>query len=157
MISKSQEKHLLQSYFKTKNAKNVPTYMEQFGFPDSEIDDDTFEFITRYVTSIDRIVLRGSLITANGLQLLKKIKQVYFLDLGELALTDDNIDCILHLTMLTDLHIRHTEVSPNAVEMLLKTLPHLESFGVHLNEADMARGEAWEKAYPNCEFTLSRL
>lgn len=156
MLSKNQERHLLQTYFNTKNSKNVPTHISQFGVPDGETDDATLFFITKYVDSIDRLVLRGSLVTADGLQLLKKLNRVFFLDLGELPLADTNINCILHLTMLEHLHIRHTEVSVNAAEMLLKNFPHLESFGVHLNEADMPRGEAWEKTYPNCEFILSR-
>lgn len=156
MLSKSQEKHLLQIYFNTKNSKNIPTHISQFGAPDADTDDATLFFITKYVNSIDRLVLRGSFVTADGLQLLKKLEQVYFLDLGSMALNDDNLDCILHLTMLEHLHIRHTEVSVNAAEMLLQNFPHLESFGVHLNDADMPRGEAWEKTYPNCEFILSR-
>lgn len=156
MLSKSQEKHLLQTYFNTKNNKNIPTHIAQFGAPDSDTSDETLFFITKYVDSIDRLDLRGSFVTADGLQLLKKLKHVLFLDLGSLPLNDDNLDCILHLTMLQHLHIRHTEVSADGAELLLRSFQHLEDFGVHLNENDMLRGETWEKTYPNCEFTLSR-
>lgn len=156
MLSKSQEKHLLQTYFKTKNNKNIPRHISHFGAPDSDTSDETLFFITKYVDSIDWLMLRGSFVTATGLELLKKLKQVYFLDLGSMPLNDDNLDCILHLNMLTDLYIRHTEVSVNGAEMLLKTFPHLKNFGIHITEADMNRGEEWEKLYPNCEFILSR-
>lgn len=156
MLSKSQEKHLLQTYFNTKNNKNIPSHIAQFGAPDSDTSDETLFFITKYVDSIDWLVLRGSFVTADGLELLKKLKQVYFLDLGSMPLNDANLDCILHFTMLKDLHIRHTAVSADGAEMLLKTFPHLKSFGVHITDADIPRGEQWEKTYPNCEFILSR-
>lgn len=111
MLSRSREKYLLQTYFNTKNIKNIPAHISQFGVPDGDTSDETLFFITKYVTSIDRLVLRGSSVTEEGLQLLKKLKQVYYLDLGSMALHDDNLDCILHLHQLAYLYIKHTHVS----------------------------------------------
>lgn len=129
--------------------------MSQFGVPDGDTSDETLFFITKYVTSIDRLVLRGSSVTEEGLQLLKKLKQVYYLDLGSMALHDDNLDCILHLHQLAYLYIKHTDVTADGIYRLLKAFPALQTIIAHIKAEDETLVAAWTKEFPHCELGLS--
>jgi len=155
MLSKSQEKYLLQTYFNTKNNKNIPTHISQFGVPDGDTSDETLFFITKYVKTIDRLVLRGSYVTEDGLQLLKKIEQVYYLDLGSMSLHDGNLDCILHFSKLEYLYIKHTNVTANGIYRLLKTFPSLQTLIANISSEERALTEHWDKEFPDCELALS--
>lgn len=155
MLSKSQEKYLLQTYFNTKNNKNIPTHISQFGVPDGDTADETLFFITKYVKTIDRLVLRGSYVTENGLQLLKKLEQVYYLDLGSMALHDGNLDCILHLHQLEYLYIKHTNVTAHGIYRLLKAFPALQTIIANIKTEDESVAAAWAKEFPHCELGLS--
>lgn len=155
MLSKSQEKYLLQTYFNTKSNKNIPAHISQFGVPDGDTTDETLYFITKYVKAIDRLVLRGSYVTEDGLQLLKKLEQVYYLDLGSMALHDGNLDCILHLHQLDYLYIKHTDVSVHGIYRLLKAFPALQTIIANITSEEKALTEPWEKEFPNCELVLS--
>ena len=97
-LSKSREKYLLEKYFQTKNNKNVPTYLNQFGCKDGDTSDEDLYFITQYATEIDNLVLRNSFVTEYGLEFLRKLKSVKCLDLRGLNLNDENLQCILHFT-----------------------------------------------------------
>ena len=99
-ISKSREKYLLEKYFGTKNKKNIPLHLSQFGCRDSDVADEDVFFITQYVTSIGHLVIGGTFVTAAGLECLKKLKEVEYLDLRSMPLRDDNLDCILHETIV---------------------------------------------------------
>jgi hypothetical protein len=155
MLSKSQEKYLLQTYFNTKNNKNIPAHLSQFGVPDGDTTDETLFFITKYVKAIDRLVLRGSFVTEDGLQLLKKLEQVYDLDLGSMALHDGNLDCILHFSKLEYLYIKHTNVTANGIYRLLKAFPALQTIIANITSEEKALTEPWAKEFPNCELILS--
>lgn len=155
MLSKSQEKHLLQTYFNTKSNKNIPAHISQFGVPDGDTTDETLYFITKYVKAIDRLVLRGSYVTEDGLQLLKKLQQVYYLDLGSMALHDGNLDCILHLTMVEYLYIKHTDITVKGIYRLLQTFTGLQTLVANIKAEDEVIVAPWYKEFPNCELTLS--
>ena len=154
-ISKSREKYLLQKYFYTKNVKNIPNFLSQFGFRDSDTSDEDLFFVTKYVSNINRLSLGGSLITKNGLEYLKKIKIVAYLDLAEVPLDDSNLDCILHLKEVNYLYIKHTNVSVNGISKILKNFTMLENLVAEINTQDKDVLEFWIKEYPNCEFNIS--
>lgn len=155
MLSKSQEKYLLQTYFNTKNNKKIPAHISQFGVPDGDTTDETLFFITKYVKAIDRLVLRGSYVTEEGLQLLKKLEQVYYLDLGSMALHDGNLDCILHLHQLEYLYIKHTNITVKGIYRLLHTFTGLQTLVANIKPEDELIVAPWHEEFPNCELTLS--
>jgi len=155
MLSKSQEKYLLQTYFSTKSNKNIPAHISQFGVPDGDTTDETLYFITKYVTAINRLVLRGSYVTEDGLQLLKKLEQVYYLDLGSMALHDGNLDCILHLHQLEYLYIKHTDITVKGIYRLLHTFTGLQTLVANIKPEDELIVAPWYKEFPNCELILS--
>ncbi|WBV60832.1 hypothetical protein PFY12_01625 [Chryseobacterium camelliae] len=154
-LSKNREKYLLEKYFNTKNNKNIPVYLSQFGCRDSDLTDEDLYFITQYVTHIDRLAIGGSFVTEEGLQCLEKLKNVEYLDLRSMPLNDDNLDCILHLENLEYLYIKFTDVTVNGISKILQSFPKLQTLlaGIPQNESHLI--EIWQKQYPEIELIVS--
>ncbi|HYE56052.1 MAG TPA: hypothetical protein VD996_14480 [Chitinophagaceae bacterium] len=155
MLSKSKEKHLLQVYFNTKNSKNVPSHIAQLGAPDSDITDEELHFITKYVVTIDRVFLSNSFVTEEGLLLLKKLRQVCYLDLTGLPLNDENLDCILHFDQLEYLDVNRTKISPHGIYRILQSFPKLETLIASIPSKEAHFQPSWEKEFPRCHISLS--
>ncbi|MFZ6025154.1 MAG: hypothetical protein ACOYVG_11960 [Bacteroidota bacterium] len=139
MLSKSQEKHLLQTCFNTKSNKNIRDHISQFGVPDGDTTDETLYFITKYIKAINRLVLRNSFVTEVGLQYLKKNEQVFY----------------LHLNMVEYLYIKHTDITVKGIYRLLKNLPALQTLIANIKKEDAALTDQWVKDFPHCELSLS--
>ncbi|MCE3074356.1 hypothetical protein [Chryseobacterium gwangjuense] len=154
-LSKNREKYLLEKYFSTKNNKNIPAYLSQFGCRDSDLTDNELFFITQYVTHIDRLAIGGSFVTEEGLQYLKKLKNVEYLDLRSMPLNDDNLDCILHLENLEYLYIKFTDVTVNGILKILQAFPKLQTLIAGIPENDNHLIEVWQKQYPEIELIVS--
>lgn len=154
-LSKSREKYLLQTYFNTKNNRNIPKHLSQFGCRDCDTTDEDLFFITKYVTSIDRISLGGSFVTKDGLEYLKKLENASYLDLRSVPLNDDNLDCILHLENLEYLYIKFTNVSAKGISTILKSFPKLETLIATINSQESDWIEIWQKEYPDLELIIS--
>lgn len=152
--SKTREKYFLEKYFGTKNKKDIPTHINQFGCRDCDITDEEFCFITQHVTSIDRLILGGTLVTESGLEYLKKIKTVEHLDLRSLPLNDTNLDCILHLQTLKYLYIKFTDVTANGISTILKSLPELHTLVAEVSQNENSFMESWGKQYPTIELSI---
>ena len=112
-------------------------------------------FITQFVSDIDRLSLGGSLVSEEGLQYLKKLKKVKYLDLGGVPLNDNNLDCILHLTDVEYLYLKHTEVSSKGISRILQAFPHLETLIADIEPAESNMVETWQAQYPQCELCIS--
>lgn len=154
-LSKNREKYLLEQYFKTKNKKHIPASISQFGCRDSDITDEDLFFITQYVTRIDRLAIGGSFVTEEGLQYLKKLQYVEYMDLKSMPLNDDNLDCILHLKDLEYLYIKFTDVSPKGISKILESLPNLKTLISQIPENESHYIEIWQKQYPEIELVIS--
>jgi len=153
-LSKNRENYLLEKYFGTKNKKNIPAHLGQFGSRDGETTDEELFFITQYVTSFDRLILGGSNITESGLEYLKQIKTVEHLDLRSLPLNDTNLDCILHFNTLKYHYIKFTNVSANGISILLESLPELQTLVAEITENESHFMERWKKEYPTIELRI---
>lgn len=154
-ISKSREKYLLEKFFQTKNKKDIPTYLSQFGCRDCETTDEDLYFVTRYVTRIDRLSLGGSLVTKAGLKYIKELKEVEYLDLRSMALDDENLDNILHLYNLEYLYVKFTHISTNGISRILESFPDLQNLIAEIDQKDINLIEQWELQYPNVELNIS--
>jgi hypothetical protein len=154
-LSKSREKYLLEKYFKTKNKKNIPVSISQFGCRDCDTTDEELFFITQYVTEIHHLALGGTFVTENGLQYLKKLKNVEYLDLRSMGLTDDNLDCILHFENLEYLYIKFTDVTVNGISKILQAFPKLQTLIAQIPQNESYTIELWEKQYPEIELIIS--
>lgn len=154
-LSKSREKHLLEKYFSTKNKKNIPAYISQFGCRDSDLTDEDLFFITQYVTHIDRLAIGGSFVTENGLQYLKKLKHAEYLDLRSMPLNDNNLDCILHLDNLEYLYVKFTGVTAKGLSEILQSFPKLQTLIAEIPQSDSDIVELWQKQYPDIELAIS--
>lgn len=151
-LSKSRERYLLEKYFYTKNTKNLPSRLSQFGCRDDNTSDEDLFFITQYVTEIDRLAIGGSLVTKNGLEYLKKLSRVEYLDLKSMRLNDDNLDCILHLKDVSYLYVKHTDVSMDGIYKLLCTFTKLDTLVSDIYREDEALLKRWKNEFPNCKF-----
>lgn len=154
-ISKSREKYLLEKYFNSKNKKNIPVYLSQFGCRDCDTTDEDLYFVTQYVTSIDHLVLGGSFITESGLHYLKKLTSTEYLDLRSMPLNDGNLDCILHLESLEYLYIKFTGVTANGISIILKSFPNLKTLIAEIRQEESRFIELWQKQYPSVELVIS--
>lgn len=154
-LSKSREKYLLEKYFQTKNTKNIPIYLSQFGCRDGDTSDEDLYFITQYVTEIDNLVLRNSFVTEYGLEFLKKLKSVKYLDVRGRNLNDDNLDCILHFANLEDLDIKSCNVSSNGIQQILESFPKLNTIRVDIPIADERFLNSWKEKYKNCDLIIN--
>ncbi|VBB45008.1 hypothetical protein TRIP_D300026 [uncultured Paludibacter sp.] len=154
-LSKNREKYLLEKYFQTKNTKNIPSHITQFGCRDCDTTDEDLFFITQYVTEIDRLSLGGSLVTKDGLEYLKKLTKVNYLDLAEVPLSDENLDCILHLQEVDYLYIKHTKVTSKGISQILQSFPKLETLLADIENDEESLIEFWKNKYPKCELIIS--
>ena len=136
-LSKARQKHLLENYFGTKNAKNIPEKLYVFGCRDCNTSDEELFFVTQYVTEIENLILGGTLVTKLGLEYLKKLKKVNYLDLKEMPVDDENLDCILHLKDMEYLYIKHTEISNKGIAKILKSFPNLKTIVADIPDADL--------------------
>ena len=154
-ISKSREKYLLEIFFGTTRKKDIPEHLSQFGFRDFETSDEDLFFITQYILSIDRLILGGSLITENGLNFLKKLKNVKELDLRSLPLDDNNLDSILHFENLEYLYIKFTNITSKGISTILRSFPKLRILVAEIKESETHLIALWEKEYPEVELNIS--
>lgn len=154
-LSKSREKYLLETYFNTRNPKDVPNHLSQFGCRDGETTDEDLFFITQYVTSIDRLALGGNLVTEQGLQYLKRLQSVSYLDLKSMPLGDDNLDCILHLQNMEYLYIKFTNVTAEGISRILNSFPSLQTLVAAVNPSEQHMISVWQKQYPHLELIIS--
>lgn len=152
-LSKNREKYLLEKHFRTKNKKDIPSYLSQFGCRDGDTTDEDLAFITQYVTHIDRLILGGSFVTEHGLEYLKKINTVAYLDLRSVPLHDHNLDCILHFKNLKYLYIKFTPVTASGISTMLEAFPELETLIAEISPNDSDLVERWEKQYPTVNFS----
>lgn len=154
-LSKNREKYLLEKYFNTKSKKNVPAHLSQFGCRDGDTTDEDLFFITQYVTEIVRFAIGGSFVTESGLQYLKKLKKVEYLDLRSIPLNDDNLDCILHLENLEYLYIKFTNVTVNGISRILQAFPKLQTLIAEIPQNERHFIESWQKQYTEIELIIS--
>lgn len=154
-LSKSREKYLLQKYFNTKSDKNIPTHLSQFGMRSGDTNDEDLYFVTLYVTEIDRLSIGDSFVTIHGLQYLKKLKKVIYLDLRGVALTDDSLDCILHFAELEFLDIKNSEVTAAGILKILVSFPKLETLRIDIPIEEEAHLNSWKKKFINCELLIN--
>ena len=154
-LSKGKEKYLLEKYFKTKNNKNIPTHLSQFGHRSSDTTDEDLFFITQYVSEIDRLSIGESYVTIYGLEYLKRIKRVEYLDLRGMPLNDNNLDCILHFVDLEYLDIKSSNVTSIGISKILETFSKLETIRIDIPIRDKYYLESWEKKYPNCDLIIN--
>lgn len=148
-FSKARKKYLLENYFGTKNDKNIPKNLYVFGCRDCNTSDEELFFVSQYVTEIENLILGGTLISKQGLQYLKKIQKVTYLDLKEIPINDQDLDCILHLKNVEYLYIKHTGITINGIIEILKSFSSLKTIVADIPSADL---ETLQKQYPNCEF-----
>ena len=154
-LSKSREKYLLEKHFKTKSAKNIPVSLTQFGCRDGETTDEDLFFVTTYVIRIDRLALGGTLVTENGLQYLKKLESVEYLDLRSMALNDNNLDCILHLRNLQYLYIKFTDVTVVGISKILDAFAGLQTLVAEIPKEAVEIIAGWQAQYPSVELVIS--
>ena len=146
---------MLEKYFQTKSAKNIPPHLSQFGCRDCDTTDEDLFFITQFVSEIDRLSLGGSLVSEDGLQYLKKLRQVKYLDLSSVPLNDNNLDCILHLTDVEYLYLKHTEISSKGIARVLQAFPNLETLIADIETSEVNMIEIWQAQYPKSELCIS--
>lgn len=151
-LSKNREKYLLEKYFNTKKNKNLPTHISQLGCRDCDTSDEDLFFITQYVSKIDRLSIGGSFVTKEGLEYLKKLIRVEYLDLKGVPINDDNLDCILHLKDVNYLYIKHTDISIKGIYTLLRVFSNLETLIADIDYQDEELLKLWRKEFPNCDF-----
>lgn len=154
-LSKSREKYLLEKYFNTKNKKNIPAYLSQFGCRDGDTTNEDLFFITQYVTEIDHLALGGTFVTEHGLQYLKKLNNVKYLDLRSMRLNDDNLDCILHFKNLEYLYIKFTDVMVNGISKMLQSFSKLQTLIAEIPENESTIIKLWQQQYPKVELIIS--
>lgn len=145
----------MQAYFSTTNVRNVPDHLQQFVASGSNDADEQLFFITNYVKSISKLILRDSGITREGLEFLKKLESVVYLDLGGAPLSDSNLDCITHFVDLEFLYLKNTGVSVEGLYRLLCTFPKLTTLIANIGEGDGKVEERWRGEFPGCELVLS--
>jgi len=154
-LSKSREKYLADKLFGAKNTKNIPPQLSEFGCRDCEISDEDLFFISQYVTDIGKLILGSTDVTETGLQYLKKIKTVEYLDLRSLPLNEDNSDCILHLKSLKYLYIKFTGITVNGISAILKSLPELQTLVATIPQHEEHFIELWQRQYPTVELVIN--
>lgn len=145
---------MLQTYFHTRSNKNIPSHLPQFGAPDGDTTDEELFFITKYVTAIDKVFLRNSFVTEEGLQLLKKLQKVNYLDLRGMPLHDGNLDCILHFESLEYLDVQYTRLSPQGIGQVLNTFRGLRTLLAQVGPEDASLPGVWEAAFPHCDLMV---
>ncbi|WP_445711358.1 hypothetical protein [Flavobacterium sp.] len=154
-LSKTREKYLLQKYFNTKSDKNIPDHLSQFGMRSGDTTDEDLCFITQHVSAIDRLALGDSFVTIHGLDYLKKLKKVLFLDLRGIPLTDEKLDCLLHLAELEYLDIKNSQVSLQGVLKILISFSKLETLRIDIPIEEEAHLNSWKKKFINCELLIN--
>ncbi|MBN7800127.1 hypothetical protein J0A67_04600 [Algoriphagus aestuariicola] len=141
-------------YFHTDNKKKIPTYLKQFGCRDSEVTDEDVFFVTQYVSKIDRFAIGGTLVSEEGLECLKKLSAVEYLDLRGVPLTDGNLDCILHLENLEYLDIISTGVSADGISIILESFPKLDTLLARVGSQEFGLIEKWQAQYPSADLII---
>ncbi|MFL0684239.1 MAG: hypothetical protein ACJLTB_13615 [Algoriphagus aquaeductus] len=153
MNRKKQEKAFLEKYgLKEFNA--FPVHLPRFGSKLGDITDSDLEILSRYVGSIDRLILSENEITNQGLSHLSQI-MIKTLEIDGNSLDDHCLPHLIKMKSLVDLNIRHTAISVRGLMDLIENLPNLKSITHTLNEADHNQIQEIELEKPDLELRIS--
>ncbi|MGV8946364.1 MAG: hypothetical protein ACOH1N_08050 [Lutibacter sp.] len=151
------EKQFWQSHFRIEKLENIPKEMTGYTAIDGHEDDEFMFYLSKRVSSIPEIYLKGTLVTDEGVGYISKIQLVKELTLREHSkITKESIPYFNQMQHLESLNITKTKIT---LTDLCEHLNNQSLKEVFLSSDDIEKnieekGFVLKERMPNCDIYL---